>query len=442
MLTSLPAFAFEWSIWTVPDKPTTNDPVIIRIGGVWPNACIPQNPQVTLAGNQIRIATSSLGQNCAQVLTRFDITASVGRLAAGSYLVTATHNGQSIGSLNFTVTGGGGGNPPPGGCDLRAVITTNRGCGATYQIGEGIVIQFRAESATYSQAFVTLDDVLPTGAVNRLYQGTLPTNQTFQMTGSIAPPTGQETLRITAQAGTCAGSGSCSFMVGSDPTPPGPTPPVPTPPGSTLTVTPTTVSPGSALTAAWSGIASPPSRIWLGLYRTGSADGQYLSYWFTNGVSSGRLSVTLPANLSAGAYELRMFPSGSYTRLATSNVFTVGSAPTAGEFIVNVLGERFVIRLATAEQIATARAILAGTQPQRIVFGQLADGNGGYNFDHLSGRVWSWRLVPETITFVEITPEIYDGRPSEVERNRNYWLYTLGRFGPWAGVLEGEVVVN
>ncbi len=90
------------------------------------------------------------------------------------------------------------------------------------------------------------------------------------------------------------------------------------------------------------------------------------------------------------------------------------------------------------EQIAAARAMILGQQPHQIVFGTLADGNGGFNRDPVSGRSWTWHLVLGSVTFVDVTAEIYDGAPSGVERDKAEYL-RLGRFGPWASRVEREL---
>jgi hypothetical protein len=86
-----------------------------------------------------------------------------------------------------------------------------------------------------------------------------------------------------------------------------------------------------------------------------------------------------------------------------------------------------------------AEAILDGTIPQRIISGTLADGDGGFNHDPVSGRVWSWHLVPETVSFVEAAIELCDGKPSYVEENKEYWLESVGSFCPWSSQLESEL---
>ncbi len=98
----------------VPSSPTATDNVSVRISGQWPDACIPRNAQVVIAGNEIRINTSNPGQVCAQVLTPYNLVVPVGRLDAGDYRVVVTHTSSGgqceLGRRNFTVT------PPPPAC--------------------------------------------------------------------------------------------------------------------------------------------------------------------------------------------------------------------------------------------------------------------------------------------------------------------------------------
>src|SRR4029450_1903911 len=48
--------------------------------------------------------------------------------------------------------------------------------------------------------------------------------------------------------------------------------------GATLTASPATVAPGSAITAAWSGISSPTPRDWIGLYTPGPGNSAARDY--------------------------------------------------------------------------------------------------------------------------------------------------------------------
>nr|BCX01213.1 MAG: hypothetical protein KatS3mg041_1259 [Bacteroidota bacterium] len=109
------------------------------------------------------------------------------------------------------------------------------------------------------------------------------------------------------------------------------------------------------------------------------------------------------------------------------------------DFLVRVGEERFVVRIADPAQIALAREILAGRRSPMIVTGELRPGDGGFNRDPIAGRRWSWHLDPRSVTFAEVTIELCDGRPSFVEENLSYWLYTVRRFCPWNSILEREL---
>ncbi len=67
-------------------------PVFIQIAGVYKNACVPQNPVLSIFGSTITINTSNPGQMCAQVLTQWGpYTIGVGILPPGTYLVRVIH---------------------------------------------------------------------------------------------------------------------------------------------------------------------------------------------------------------------------------------------------------------------------------------------------------------------------------------------------------------
>jgi hypothetical protein len=92
------------------------------------------------------------------------------------------------------------------------------------------------------------------------------------------------------------------------------------------------VAAGGTVTATWSGIATPTSTDWIGLYVPGSADTAIvLNTWIyvscsktpTVGATSGSCSFPIPSGLTAGTYELRLFANNGYTRLAVSNGFSV-----------------------------------------------------------------------------------------------------------------------
>lgn len=89
----------------------------------------------------------------------------------------------------------------------------------------------------------------------------------------------------------------------------------------------------------------------------------------------------------------------------------------------SVADERFRVLLTTAAQIAAARAAQSGSRV-RIPIGRIVAGaqvNAG----------WSWHL--EDVEFAEVTIELCDGRPSDVERSGP--SYGGGRYCPWAATI-------
>jgi hypothetical protein len=104
--------------------------------------------------------------------------------------------------------------------------------------------------------------------------------------------------------------------------------------------------------------------------------------------------------------------------------------PATTGFIVDVVGERFVIRVTDPETIRLARENLNGGN-DRFPAGKLATGDGGFN------APWSWHLRPDTVRMVENAIELCDGRPSHVEQDLTYWVETVGHFCPWSGRIVG-----
>ena len=107
------------------------------------------------------------------------------------------------------------------------------------------------------------------------------------------------------------------------------------------------------------------------------------------------------------------------------------SSPTlpagGAEFIVDVAGERFVLRLTDAETIRLAEGNRLGRNP-RFPLGPLRAGNGGFN------APWTWHLDPSETRLVEQAIELCDGRPSYVEEHQSdYPTYC-----PWGARVVGR----
>lgn len=102
---------------------------------------------------------------------------------------------------------------------------------------------------------------------------------------------------------------------------------------ATISASPTNIPPGGTVTATWSGIATPSSSDWVGLYVPGTAPTAYLDWIYVScskaasaARSAGTCSFVLPASLALGTYELRLFANNGYTELAKSAAFTVAGS--------------------------------------------------------------------------------------------------------------------
>jgi hypothetical protein len=91
---------------------------------------------------------------------------------------------------------------------------------------------------------------------------------------------------------------------------------------ASLSASPSTVTHGGSVTVTWSGIATPTSGDWIGLYAVGAPDNSALSFRYTGGAASGSLSYNVGA-VSPGMYEFRLFANNSLSRMATSGTITV-----------------------------------------------------------------------------------------------------------------------
>lgn len=86
---------------------------------------------------------------------------------------------------------------------------------------------------------------------------------------------------------------------------------------------------------------------------------------------------------------------------------------------VEVSGETYRIALTTEDLVRAAEAAKAGTGP-RIPNGRIVMGTG-------VNTGWSWHV--EDVQFADVTIELCDGRPSDVERLGT--AFGGGQFCPW-----------
>ena len=106
-----------------------------------------------------------------------------------------------------------------------------------------------------------------------------------------------------------------------------------------------------------------------------------------------------------------------------------GSDPSdvAAEFVIDVNGERFVVRSTDPDTIVQLRAVMQGSR-SGFPIGPLRRGDGGFN------APWSWHLDPALVRVAELAIEVCDGRPTYVEAN----LGDFPAYCPWGARVVRE----
>src|SRR5262249_61823864 len=66
--------------------------------------------------------------------------------------------------------------------------------------------------------------------------------------------------------------------------------------GVILTASPTSIAPGGTLTATWSGIASPTSTDWIGLYQPGAENTAYIDFVYVSCSKTPIIPITSPSS--------------------------------------------------------------------------------------------------------------------------------------------------
>jgi hypothetical protein len=89
---------------------------------------------------------------------------------------------------------------------------------------------------------------------------------------------------------------------------------------------------------------------------------------------------------------------------------------------LEVVGETYRILLTDPADIAVARELLAGNEAPSIPNGKVVRGDPGVNTGY------SWHIDPNDIEWADMTIELCDGRPSDVEANS----ISGDRFCPWS----------
>jgi hypothetical protein len=109
---------------------------------------------------------------------------------------------------------------------------------------------------------------------------------------------------------------------------------------------------------------------------------------------------------------------------ASSGPSTPASRPVVVTFEV-AGGERFRVLLTDPADIEVADRLVAGEDAPSIPNGRVVRGETGVN------EGFTWSLDPADFEFADVTIEVCDGVPSDVEQG----LVTSDRFCPWSAVI-------
>ncbi|MBM4407890.1 MAG: hypothetical protein FJ038_04655 [Chloroflexi bacterium] len=103
---------------------------------------------------------------------------------------------------------------------------------------------------------------------------------------------------------------------------------------------------------------------------------------------------------------------------------TAAPSGSTGRVVVTFLvagEEEYRIELTDPADLDIARRLLAGEEAPGIPNGIVVRGDPGVNTGY------SWHIDPDTLEFADMTVEVCDGRPSDVEANQ----ITSDRYCPW-----------
>ena len=103
----------------------------------------------------------------------------------------------------------------------------------------------------------------------------------------------------------------------------------------------------------------------------------------------------------------------------------VSAAPSGAAGVVvtfQVVDEQYRIELTDAADVEIARRLLAGQEAPTIPNGIVIRGDPGVNTGY------TWHIDPASVEFADVTVEVCDGKPSDVENG----VITSDRYCPWS----------
>lgn len=113
-----------------------------------------------------------------------------------------------------------------------------------------------------------------------------------------------------------------------------------------------------------------------------------------------------------------------FSLIILSTLAACGATDNEGAVVTFLVAgrEEYKIQITNPADIATARDILAGNLDPRIPNGIVVRGSADVN----SG--YSWHIDPESFEFADMTTEVCDGLPSDVENK----IITSDYYCPWS----------
>jgi len=91
----------------------------------------------------------------------------------------------------------------------------------------------------------------------------------------------------------------------------------------------------------------------------------------------------------------------------------------------DVAGERYSVLVKNPQAIEQVLAVSRGESQAAIPNGRLVKGRVQYN------TPWDWHIDSQDFVISEISVELYDGLPSHVQNDLDYWVLSVGRYAPW-----------
>ncbi len=291
------------AIEILPANPSSNDNVSLRISGNAGSPCsVPINPQVSVVGNEVRVTLREpSGSICAQLITPWVYTLSVGRLSPGNYqtivsLQSVSGDTRQLAQKSFPVTN-------------AAPAYTLTASPSTVTPGSGVSVCWTAPSGRPRTDWIGLYVV--GGSSTNYSLGWRYTEGASSGCFTFPAPTqpGRYEFRYFLNNSYNEAAWSNVFTVTAGQP-------------YTLVASPQTAAPGGQLGVCWTAPAG--SSDWVGLFAVGDANTNYWRGWrYTNGTTSGCATFTAPAQ--PGQYEFRYLLNNSFVSTVTSQVVTVSA---------------------------------------------------------------------------------------------------------------------